>query len=72
MATGIWGLPGVLVRASADWQMWMDVVQTEILANRYKPEFLHDLSWLVRSRDRLKWMGRTWTHSVPVDWYMVP
>lgn len=50
----------------------MDVVQTEILANRYKPEFLHGLSWLVRSRDRLKWMGRTWTHSVPVDWYMVP
>lgn len=45
-ATGIWGLPGVLVGAGADWRMWMDVIQCKILANRCEPEFLHGLGWL--------------------------
>lgn len=57
----------MLVRAGADWWIWMAVVQRETLVNRCEPEFLHGLDWLGQSRDRPKWMGRTWTHPVPVN-----
>lgn len=50
LAAGIWGLPGALVRAGADWRMWMDVVCSKILADRQEPEFLCGLGWLVQSR----------------------
>lgn len=61
----------MLVRVGADWQrgwMWCRVS----LVSRCEPEFLHGLGWLGQSRDEPKWMGRSWTHPVLVDRYVVP